>query len=521
MSCRNRSSAAGWRHLPARFARDERGAFAMMLVVSAIVLIAAAGLAVDYANALNRQSKLQSAVDTAVLAAGSSLTAASTDEEVRDLVERFVNANFNAGGDKLDLAISINQETRGVTVTANIDHKLYLMPIVGINRLKLAATSEVGLGRPYIELVLALDNSGSMEGTRMTNLKTSAASLVRDVLALAYQSGDIKIGLVPFAGMVNVGPGNAGETWMDRSAIAPIHSENFNQASNRFSLYDAMKDVSWAGCVETRPAPYDVTAAVPDSATPATLFVPSFAPDEPDTPAASFPYNNYLTDNGGTCTALPNGAGAAERQKRVCKYANTTPDQSLYLGTRKGPNFMCDSRPLTPLTATAATISSAITEMQAYGGTNILEGLMWGWRVLAPGLPFAGARPYGDRNGNRKVLVLMTDGENQYIGWPNTNGSTYSSYGYSAAGRIGSTSNDTATLKQAMDARTKLACQNAKAAGIDIYTVAWHVSDEPTITMLRDCATRPTMAAVANSDTELANFFSAVGGELSRLHLTR
>jgi hypothetical protein len=47
------------------------------------------------------------------------------------------------------------------------------------------------------------------------------------------------------------------------------------------------------------------------------------------------------------------------------------------------------------------------------GGTNQAEGLAWGWRVLSPSAPFTEGRPYNDPSDPvRKVIVLMTDGEN-------------------------------------------------------------------------------------------------------------
>ena len=42
---------------------------------------------------------------------------------------------------------------------------------------------------------------------------------------------------------------------------------------------------------------------------------------------------------------------------------------------------------------------------------------MWGWRVLSPTAPFTEGRAY-TANDNKKILVLMTDGENTYYPQP-------------------------------------------------------------------------------------------------------
>jgi hypothetical protein len=62
-----------------------------------------------------------------------------------------------------------------------------------------------------------------------------------------------------------------------------------------------------------------------------------------------------------------------------------------------GPNALCDSAPILPLTESKSAVHDAIGQMRAKGSTNMLEGLMWGWRVLSPEEPFTHGRPYSDR----------------------------------------------------------------------------------------------------------------------------
>ena len=63
--------------------------------------------------------------------------------------------------------------------------------------------------------------------------------------------------------------------------------------------------------------------------------------------------------------------------------------------------------------------------MQAKGGTNIMEGVMWGWRVLSPEPPFTEGKAYDDPE-NDKFLIVMTDGENWHQSRSNHNKSTLS-----------------------------------------------------------------------------------------------
>ena len=205
--------------------------------------------------------------------------------------------------------------------------------------------------------------------------------------------------------------------------------------------------VAWGGCVEVRPTPHDVTDSVPSENTPASLFVPMFNPDEPDSAndGGNSYGNNYIPDYGGSCPAPPatclktTGRATARRgrslrcstpaeaQARMCKY------QGASIGSVQGPNYLCDSAPILPLTNDKSAVISLIQSMQAKGGTNILEGVMWGWRVLSPEPPFTEGRPYDDPE-NNKYLIVMTDGENWHQARSNHNKSSYHAFGYAAKG---------------------------------------------------------------------------------------
>lgn len=498
-----------------RLAAERRAAIAPIFALCLPLILGLVGGAADYATALSRHARLQNVLDAAALAATRQITALSTQAQAAATIRGYLNAHLDfASGVAFD--VQINTATRSLKVTATYSYQTVLLPIMGIKTVPLAAMSASQLGRSYLELALVLDNSGSMAGSRITAARLAATDLMRKVLDMAYTQGDVQVALVPFASMVNVGTGNASASWMDTGGLSPIHSENFSTSANRFTLFKQMRGVSWGGCVETRPSPHDVTDSKPVSGTPATLFVPSFAPDEPDEGTWYGFYNSYIDD---ACTGQSSSASAIQRQERVCKYAGATPDVSLANGTRRGPNQLCDSNPIVPLNYNAATLAAAIAAMPAYGGTNLVEAVTWGWRVLSPDPPFTEGRAYSDPQ-NRKIMVLMTDGSNDIIGISNMNGSFYSSFGYAVAGRLGTTSSNRNTLIAKMNEKTLLACANAKAAGIQIYTVAFYVTDATALSILSQCASDPSMALVANSETGLTDAFSEIGNQIKRLRLT-
>ncbi len=379
---------------------------------------------------------------------------------------------------------------------------------------------------------------------------------------------------MPFAASVNVGPqyqNDAGATWLDKTGVGTYHTDliepNSTTNYNAFTLLSSMNNTSWGGCVEQRPIPYDVSDDPASTSTPGTMFVPLFAPDEPDNwtastyscsgstytgygsslrfncaPGGNASYNNYLPDSGGTCsTGSSNwtcssgnancggyGIGVSERTafQRSCKYGDAThkvtPTSISVGGIPGGPNFMCTTAAVTPLTTSQTTITTAINGMIAEGATNIQAGLMWGWRLLSSTPPFTEGRP-ATANDNQKIIILMTDGENTYYPQSKFVGSWYAAWGYTFKDHLelNDTSPSTTQIVNKMNQRTALACANAKAAGVKIYTVAFTVTDPDTLAMLTTCASDPSMAFQSSSTTALLAAFTAIGDDITLLRVSR
>jgi Mg-chelatase subunit ChlD len=182
--------------------------------------------------------------------------------------------------------------------------------------------------------------------------------------------------------------------------------------------------------------------------------------------------------------------------------------------------MMCDSRALTPLTNEKGALNSAIGQLEAKGYTNIHEGVMWGWRTLSPGAPFTEGKSYSDQR-NRKIMVVMTDGANTFPTANNMNDSWYSAYGYASENRLGNNLTNGYQLVAAMNQRTLEACANAKAARITVYTIAFDIDDNATRTMLRNCASSPSMAFTPSSTSDMIAAFVAIGKNINELRLSR
>ena len=156
--------------------------------------------------------------------------------------------------------------------------------------------------------------------------------------------------------------------------------------------------------------------------------------------------------------------------------------------------------------------------------TDIHEGFMWAWRTLSPASVFADGASYSTV-ATVKVIILMTDGTNEWISNSNSpNESLFSSAGYfnNANGstpnsRLPPTNQNVSTDAQAraaLDALTLAACTNAKAAGISVYTVGFSTPSDPIdsqgLALLRDCANSPDKAFVANDSSALIATFDQI-----------
>jgi hypothetical protein len=75
-----------------------------------------------------------------------------------------------------------------------------------------------------------------------------------------------------------------------------------------------------------------------------------------------------------------------------------------------------------------------------------------------------------------------------------------------------------------MDTRTKEACQNAKNLNnILVYTVGFSTPSDPIdaagMSVLKSCATNPSMAFVANNSADLISIFDKIARDITSLRL--
>ncbi len=180
-------------------------------------------------------------------------------------------------------------------------------------------------------------------------------------------------------------------------------------------------------------------------------------------------------------------------------YPYDTQDDAPDAATSKGlfPVYDCGSlATLLPLTYNWTALNSKVDQMSPNGNTNVTIGLVWAWHALTAGAPLSeAAAPATDLD---KVLIILTDGNNTES-WKNQN-------------------NTKVTNSNLIDARTKLACDNIKAANIKIYAI--RVIDG-NADLLSKCATNSSMYYDVQNASDLNNVFGAIAQNLANLRLAK
>jgi Flp pilus assembly protein TadG len=316
--------------LLSRFRRDERGAVALLLGLALVPLIGFGGAALDYSRATLIRTKLQTALDAALLGAAQGGAVNLSEEQLSDAVRSRLEPLVGSLQLK-DISISARVDFTAGRFAAEVSGVVptTLMSVLGKPSLPVGTAATAAWSIQDVEVALVLDNTGSMAETlggsrrggsgtsKIEALRTAAGNFVTFMKGLSGNKPDaIKIALVPFDTAVRLDNQLARSFWV---------------VSDR----DTQKN-GWSGCVYDRDQPNDVLDTPSETSSAATLF-------------------------------------------------RADPDRTK--------NNDCGLTPVQPLTSNLGSLSGVIGSMRAVGYTNLTIGLAWGWHVLTPSDPITNAAP--------------------------------------------------------------------------------------------------------------------------------
>ena len=440
-----------------RLLENNRGSVAPLFALAIVPILGTIGAAVDYSRAGAARSSMQAAVDATALAMAKEATGLSASQ-----LQTKATAHFNALFTRTDVSgatvTATYSSTNGsqVVVSGNGAITTSFLGVLGIHSVDIGSSSTVKWGSSRLRVALALDNTGSMSSSgKMSALKTATKNLLSQLKSAATVAGDVYVSIVPFSRDVNVGASNYTQNWIDWTT--------WNTQNGSYSGGSGGGCNGWGwgggGC-----------------------------------------NGNGWGNNGGhgggssgTWTPANHNTWNGCIMDRAQDYdtKNTTPTTSNTSTLFPAEQYSSCPVAMMGLSYDWPALNAKVDSMYPAGNTNITIGLAWGWQSLTAGAPLNA--PAEDPNYQyQKVIILLTDGQN--------------------------TQNRFGSSQSAIDARTKKACDNIKAAGAVIYTVLVMQGNQ---SLLQQCASDSSKYFYLTSASQLVAAFNQIGTSLSKMRIAK
>ena len=357
---------------------SESGAMTILTLFLIMIVFVAAGFAVDVMRYDRERAKLQYALDRAVLAAADLDQDLCPKDVVKDYLKKEGLDQYLVGEPIVEPETCGSQAVvlegyRRVEASAKMDIEMHFMKWRGVETIASVASSVAEESIGNVEISLVLDVSGSMRGTKLTNLKKAANNFIDEMINKS-EDGKLSISIVPYSEQVAI----------PSYLMDLLKTEGENDIAN---------------CIDFNSGDFTTTtfdnfdAKDPNSGQVVRVGTP-------------IPKTLHFTDSGNADYRPSNGV--------VTSYTCL-------------PNTATSHREITIMQKDAQKLKDEIALLQADGWTSIDVGLKWGltlldesFRYLTNEMSKVGhiptefkARPAPNKSADTlKVVVLMTDGAN-------------------------------------------------------------------------------------------------------------
>jgi Flp pilus assembly protein TadG len=486
--------------LKTRLVSCTRGNTALMFALMALPLAVVVGFSVDLARQSAAITAVQSSVDAAALAAAS--TELDDEAALEAVVEDFLAGNMNGtpltDGFTTEVEL-IDSERLRVTVRGTVP--AFFSGLIGRDYLPVEVTTTATRGSDaFVEIALVLDNTWSMSAsggttTKIAGLKSAATTLVNEVMT--RDDGKVRVSIIPYADYVNVGTGNRSAAWLN----VPADYSTTSTPAPRVCTQVPVTTTTCTGGVRGTCTRY--RDGVPE--TYACWTTPQTCTTRPVSPPQT---RESCTGGGSPVTTWYRWYGCVASRNTGSLRLNDTMPTSRYPGLMQTSQTCLN--PILPLSATRATVLAQINALIVNIGsyrpeTYIPGGMIWGINALSPSAPLTDGRAYSPTV--RKIIVLMTDGENTLRYVP-SNGTHTSPSGSSSATQLAQTNSDVGSL-----------CTYAKSQNMEIYTVSLGVTSNTARNMLTSCASSAAHAHAASDSTALVAAFRKIARSINAVRL--
>ncbi len=199
-----------------RFGSNEEGTVAIVFALMSILILFAAGMAVDTARSFHMNARVGDAVDAATIAAGRALLDGKlSDGEVEERAAVYIRENIAAGGGSFGIYatpdIRIDRDAGTVTIDVDVNVPTTLTRLGGFRTLSAPISRTAVFDQKDIEVAMALDVTGSMrgytsDGVRKIDALKKAFKTFADKLLPEQVLGErkVRIGVAPYSSGVNL-----------------------------------------------------------------------------------------------------------------------------------------------------------------------------------------------------------------------------------------------------------------------------------------------------------------------------
>lgn len=506
----------------ASYCKNTGGAIAVAFALMAPVVIGAAGMALDYAQAYLVQQRLAQAVDAAALAGAAS---SSDQVEIEKRVKDFFDANYPPEklGVTFEPYVTVNGDL--ITVSGRARYNTMFLPIIGIDDIDVDAKTVVQREVQGLEVVMVLDNTGSMAWNgNIDALKDASESFINILFDRTSNPNLIRIGMVPYSNSVRIGSYGLGENpdgsqygdgqpfvtlppdmdyTTDRTSsdwygcVVEHNNNNFHEDADyvpntRGQLWQDpggnFDGHGWDPRVNTNnPYDYDVLDKDFDGLWDVYAYGRVISRND-----RCSRYNGYSNSR---CSSCNGSYGRCTQDFCFCRLSNNNH------GTNRG----CPYALVKPMTSDRDDLIDHLDTMVPDGNTLGNIGMAWGYRMISPQAPFEEGQAFNDPFW-KKAVVMMTDGDNTLNG-------TYSSYWFR------NRNNAVLNVNQ-LNQRFEETCTALKEQGVTVYTVTFTSNiNDTTKGFYERCASNPAQHFDAPTQEDLIDVFERISRELSNLHI--
>ncbi len=253
-----------------QFGREDRGVVLILFLLVFMPLLITAAVVIDFSQTLVVKRQLTSAVDSAALTLGT-LANIQDPAALNTKAEAYIRANYpdSAIGTLTAWSAVRDVDSHMINVSATAEIPTAFLGITGKDKWTVTVNSGVFQKDNKLEVVMVLDNSGSMAGSKITAMKNAATDLVNTLFGDDEVSDKVKIGLVPFTAGVNVGvPIDVG--FLFPTIPTSIDKETFASLGATETTWTILQGMTggianWGGCLRARKEPYDILDTAPDT----------------------------------------------------------------------------------------------------------------------------------------------------------------------------------------------------------------------------------------------------------------